>query len=334
MIAMIVSLVVLVPVAAHADDLADGLAAYQAKDYAGTFLLLAPLADSGNADAEFVIGEMYLKGRGFVKSPAEALPYLRKAAEAGQVAAQVSLGLMYERGDGVDPDMDAALQWFQHAADSGKAEGQLNLALHYIRAEEHRDFEKAATLLKQAADQGDPEAEYFYARLLLDGRGIEANPEAARAWLQKSAGQHHVLAQRFLRVVSLPDGPDKQLELRELKRHIAAGIAQLAGVSDDAGYGVEEKNPVCAGQGYVAEWAYLNALRGPSGEVVYYRSLGQCCVFKTENAERGGFLDRYELTYDGLAKPVVLYMNMFSGELDARAPKGFGFVGDEGTVKP
>lgn len=313
---------------ACAGDLEDGLAAYRAKNYAQTFLWLAPLADNGDPQAEFVLGEMYRKGQGLVKSMDDALPWLNKAAEAGHAGAQNVLGQLYETGDGVEQNFDTALQWFQRAAESGDAPGQLNLGLHHIRVEEHRDFEQAAKWIHLAAEQNDAEAQYFYARLLLDGRGVEANADEAKTWFERAARQDHVQARRFLQVLALPEGPDQGLEMRELRRHIAAGVAQLDGVSDDAAYGAEKTNPIRAGKDYAAQWSYLNALRGPNGELVYYRSLGRCCEFVTPDAERGskGFLDRYELSYDGLAKPAILYFTLFADDVSLRAPAGFTYV--------
>jgi len=310
----------------HAGDLEDGVAAYRARDYAQAFLLLAPLAENGQREAEFVLGEMYRKGEGLVKSPAEALPLLTRAAEAGHLDAQITLGQILEAGDGVEPDFDAALAWFRRAAEGGSARGQFNLGLHHIRAEAHRDFGQAEKWMRLAAEQNDAEAQYFLARLLLDGRGVEANAHEARAWFAKAAQQEHVKAQRFLRVLALPESPDQALELRELRRHIAAGVAQLKGVSADPAYGMVQDKPIRAGKDYAAEWAFLNALRGPNGEVVHYRSLGPCCFFTHADAARGkAFLDRYELSYDGLAQPAILYFSLFADDVVLEAPAGFAY---------
>ena len=76
-----------------------------------------------------------------------------------------------------------------------------------------------------------------------------------------------------------------------------------------------------------SEYAYLNRLRGPSGESVSYRRLGQCCPFESQNAIFGStaLLDQYEVSYDGLAEPVVLYLNFYDkGEI--RPPRGFTLV--------
>lgn len=314
----------------YGGDLEDGVAAYQAKDYARTFLLLEPLAEAGSPEAEFVLGQMYRKGEGLVKSLADALPLLTRAAEAGHAGAQNALGQLYETGEGVDQDFDTALHWFQRAAENGDARAQLDLGLHYIRVEDHRDFAQAAKWLRQAAEQNEPEAQYFLARLLLEGRGVDANAGEARAWFDKAAAQHHAQAQRFLKVLALPEGPDRDLELRELRRHIAAGEGQLRGIADDPAYGADREHPIRAGKDYTAEWAYLNALRGPEGQVVYYRSLGQCCLFAAPEAEHGrGFLDRYEVGYDGLAKPAILYFTLFGDDVRLEAPAGFGYVQDQ-----
>lgn len=312
---------------AHAGDLEDGAAAYAAQDYAQAFLLLAPLADRGEPEAEFVLGQMYRNGQGLARSVAEALPLLTRAAEAGHAGAQDALGQLYEAGEGVEQDFQAARKWFERAAASGDARAQRDLGLHYIRVEDHRDFGEAAKWLRRAAEQNEPEAQYFLARLLLEGRGVDPSVEEARAWFARAAQQGQVGAQRFLKVLALPAGADQMLELRELRRHIAAGVAQLQGVAADPAYGTGREHPIRAGRDYAAEWAYLNALRGPQGQLVHYRSLGHCCRFNAPDAEGGrGFLDRYEVGYDGLAQPAILYFTLFADDLRLEAPAGFTYV--------
>jgi hypothetical protein len=94
-------------------------------------------------------------------------------------------------------------------------------------------------------------------------------------------------------------------------------------------YGFSETNPVLVaslgGRSPVEnEHIYLGRLRGPGGERVHYRRIGSCCEFPTPNGLFGdkGLLDQYEVTYDGLAHPLVLYLDMYDpGE--AQAPTGF-----------
>ena len=75
--------------------------------------------------------------------------------------------------------------------------------------------------------------------------------------------------------------------------------------------------------GPVRERLFLNALTGPAGEPIRYRRVGSCCSFATPNGfGGGGLLDMYEVTYDGMAEPKLLYLNMYD-EGEVYVPVGF-----------
>lgn len=57
---------------------------------------------------------------------------------------------------------------------------------------------------------------------------------------------------------------------------------------------------------------FLNALAGPKGEKITYSKLESCCPFPTKRSDMGaGFLDVYELKWEGQKKPIVLYLNIY-----------------------
>ena len=57
---------------------------------------------------------------------------------------------------------------------------------------------------------------------------------------------------------------------------------------------------------------YLRALAGPNGEKITFTKLESCCPFPTKRTEIGaGFLDIYELTWEGQKSPVKLYLNIY-----------------------
>ena len=100
-------------------------------------------------------------------------------------------------------------------------------------------------------------------------------------------------------------------------------------IASDSTYGYTQKNPIKVGgrshdRGPRNERAYLDALRGPGGETLEYHRLGSCCRFKTPNGMIGGvgMLDIYEVTYEGLASPGKLYLNMYDYE-QPQIPRGF-----------
>ena len=68
---------------------------------------------------------------------------------------------------------------------------------------------------------------------------------------------------------------------------------------------------------------FLNALSGPKGEKISFKKLESCCPFPTKRSEMGaGFLDVYEVTWQGQKKPIILYLNIYEkGAL--KVPVGF-----------
>jgi hypothetical protein len=91
----------------------------------------------------------------------------------------------------------------------------------------------------------------------------------------------------------------------------------------EGAYGFSPENPIHVGGGPTGQRAFLEALRGPEGQPLAWRRLGSCCEFETPNGLMGlGLLDLYEVTYEGLEQPVILYLNMYDSGPVA-APAGF-----------
>lgn len=57
---------------------------------------------------------------------------------------------------------------------------------------------------------------------------------------------------------------------------------------------------------------FLNALAGPKGEKISYKRTETCCPFPTKKSDMGaGFLNVYEITWEGQKSPIKLYLNSF-----------------------
>jgi TPR repeat protein len=119
---LLLTLVLLWPAAVLA-DLSGGLAAVRRGDFATAMREWRPLAEAGNADAQFNLGLMYDKGEGVPEDDAEAVKWYRLAAAQGQAFAQYNLGLMYANGngvpEGVPEDFVQAYAWHNLAAAQG-----------------------------------------------------------------------------------------------------------------------------------------------------------------------------------------------------------------------
>jgi hypothetical protein len=97
-------------------------------------------------------------------------------------------------------------------------------------------------------------------------------------------------------------------------------VPQCAAATSDA-YGHDRATPVQVGGGAMygpsRERSYLDALRGPEGQPVRYRRTGSLPA-----PDGVTILDAYETTYDGLEKPITLYIDEYHFS-DPVAPRGF-----------
>ncbi len=91
-------------------------AAYQRGNYATAIREWRPLAEQGDAYAQFNLGLMYRNGHGVPQDDAEAVKWYRKAAEQGNAKAQNDLGTLYSNGQGVPQDYVQAHMWSNLAA--------------------------------------------------------------------------------------------------------------------------------------------------------------------------------------------------------------------------
>ncbi len=114
---LVLTIAILIGLAAPAwAGFAEGVAAYKRGDYETALRELRPLANQGNAEAQFNLGVMYDKGEGVPQDDTEAVKWYRKAAEQGYAEAQYSLGLMYVKGWGVPQGHVRTHMWFNLAA--------------------------------------------------------------------------------------------------------------------------------------------------------------------------------------------------------------------------
>ena len=117
------------PIAAQ--DFQKGYDAAQAGDFATALQEWAPLAEAGDAAAQYNLGQMYRKGQGVLQDYAEAVKWFRLAADQGYANAQYNLGNMYRQGQGVPQDYAESMRWYRLAADQGDANAQSNLGFMY-----------------------------------------------------------------------------------------------------------------------------------------------------------------------------------------------------------
>jgi len=102
-------------VLAAATDYDKGYSAWFRGDHKAALEEFVPLAEQGNAKAQFYLGYMYDKGQGLLENHAKALEWITKSAVQGNGRSQNYLGLMYEKGRGVSRDITKAYMWLNLA---------------------------------------------------------------------------------------------------------------------------------------------------------------------------------------------------------------------------
>lgn len=135
---------------ASAQSVKAGIDAWQRGDYAAAVAIWRPLAEGGDADASFNMGQAYRLGRGVSVDLATAQTWLGRAAAKGHVDAQTTLGLLlFQNGNQAD-----GLKW-----------------------------------LKGAAEEGDARAMLVYGTALYNGDGVPQDPVLGYAYVSRSAAQ-------------------------------------------------------------------------------------------------------------------------------------------------
>ena len=112
-------------------DFQAGMDATTRGDYATALREWRPLAEQGDALAQYNLGVLYRKGRGVPQDDVQARQWYAKAAAQGLAKAQFNLGTLYFNGEGASKDYQQALRWFRLAADQGEALAQTKMAIIY-----------------------------------------------------------------------------------------------------------------------------------------------------------------------------------------------------------
>lgn len=110
-------------------------------------------------------------------------------AKVGDVDAQFEVGLAYEIGSGVKPNEVEAARWFRQAALQGNVEAQYHLARLVARGTKglKQDLATAVKLYQDAAAKGHPQAMNALGQAYQQGKGTGADLAKAAEWYGKAA---------------------------------------------------------------------------------------------------------------------------------------------------
>lgn len=186
-------LVAMLATHANAQNFKTGLDAYDRGDFATALKEWQPLAERGDARAQFNLGVIHFNAQSVPHDPVKAVQWYRAAADQGYGPAQAGLAFMYETGQGVLQNYIEAYKWLTLAARNGVEASETSGTL----AAKMTPGQISAA--KQAADQWRP----LIAEIAPDPRG-EGGSQAASAAPTRAEVRE---AQRLLNELGFDLGP-------------------------------------------------------------------------------------------------------------------------------
>ena len=109
-----------------ASDVSDAINAMRAGNFAEAYCVLKPYAESGDPEAQYNIGWMYLNGYGLMMNDKMALEWWQRASEQGYMDATFSIAMLYSLGEGqVGQDMDKAIEYYLMAVEDGHEDANM-----------------------------------------------------------------------------------------------------------------------------------------------------------------------------------------------------------------
>ncbi len=178
-----------------------GIRAFYNEDYkrAKEFLLNSEIDLSNNAEALFVVGQMYELGKAGLNSLERSYDcYYNAATNHNYNAAKIRLGIMIAERRITkwrEPAEELKFEWLLAAANDGHVDAQCDIGFYYNSKE---DYIKAAEWFHKAAEQDNVIACSELGQLYLNGHGVAKSLEKARQYQLKAAEQGNASAQNNL----------------------------------------------------------------------------------------------------------------------------------------
>ena len=185
----------------EAQNFDDQLTALYEGNFSTALDLWLPLAEAGDADAQYGVGIIYDFGlAGMKRDVAEAMHWYKMAAKRGNMDAQFYLGDMYSGGpnysEHIPIDETEARRWYKMAAEQGHVLAQYVVGAYYFDGTGGiQDYNEAAHWYRKAAVQGFNRSQYHLGVMYGLGLGVSQSYPMAAFWYQKAAHQEFPDAQ-------------------------------------------------------------------------------------------------------------------------------------------
>ena len=196
---------------------------------AGCQVSQAWIAEKGDKNAQYKLGQIYEEGKGLKKDLDKAATWyvrtytgqkewyvanklkelaflgikvarqwLIEEAEKGDKDAQYKLGQIYEEGKGLEKDLSKAGIWYIKAAHQGEIYSK-----HKLKELALSGIEVAQQWLIEEAEKGDKDAQYKLGQIYEEGKRLEKDLSKAAIWYIKAAHQGEIYSKHKLKELAL-----------------------------------------------------------------------------------------------------------------------------------
>lgn len=206
--------------------------AYRAGDFAAARAGLLPLAESGNAVAQYRLGHMIANSSGGAYSREEAIKWLEAARAQDYNAGEVLLARTYLTGNPEKSDYERAAELLTLGVENNDAEAAFYLgSLYRIGRGVPSDPEQAFRLLISSAEAGVPNAQFAVAQMYSRGEGITQDDAQSSRWLLTAADAGSGEAQlslyfNYLRGSGFPQDEEKAAHWLNIAANTGVPLAQ------------------------------------------------------------------------------------------------------------
>lgn len=161
--------------------------------------LFTKAANNGVDEAMNQLGSMAFYGLGQDRNEHQALSWYKKAASLGNGNALYALGLLSETGVATKLDFPDALKYYQQASDRGNEKAMLALArMYHYGLGVTKDHKMSASIYQKLADRQNAYAQYQLGTYYLEGTSGERLPDKGRQLLKQASDNGSPQARKIL----------------------------------------------------------------------------------------------------------------------------------------
>lgn len=187
---------------------------YNEKDYPNAYKAARKALEGGNSFGAYMLGTLYGMGCGVEQDHTIAFNFYNEGAKLNNAACQYKLYEAYKQGDGCPKNELEAWRWLKIAADNGWLDAIVDWGAHCIFDLSSPSYDEAFSYISKAAEQGSTKGKLMLAFAYENGWGVKSDMNRAKTILRQLADEGEELAREHYNLI-LEKEREKEKSARE-----------------------------------------------------------------------------------------------------------------------